>query len=371
MTLDLAGLTGGYGAGAVTRDVTMTVGDGEIVAILGPSGSGKTTLLRMIAGLHVPSAGRVRVGGVDVTDLPAHRRRVGLVPQEGALFPRMSVAENVGYGRGIRRRAIRDPRVVHLLDLVDLAELAQRRPHELSGGQRQRVAVARALAPRPEVLLLDEPFSALDAVLRRSVRDQVADVLRAAAVAAVLITHDRSEAFAVADRVAVFEGGRILQIDSPAALYTRPRSAQVAAATGEVLFLAASARPDGSGLRTAIGDIPLDGGARATRVGLRPDQLRLAAVDGSRPALTVVGRRTVGAQLHLDLRTDGGCALTVTGSVFDDTVAAASVSDRVAVRVLGAPVVVERGGGGPVSATRSQEIPRADGSGEPGAGLSS
>lgn len=344
MTLELDGLTGGYGAEAVTTDVTMTVGGGEIVAILGPSGSGKTTLLRMIAGLHVPSAGRVRVSGLDVTDMPAHRRRVGLVPQEGALFPRMSVAENVGYGRRIRRGATHDPRVAHLLELVGLADLAARRPHELSGGQRQRVAVARALAPGPEVLLLDEPFSALDAVLRRSVRDQVAGVLRAAGVSVVLITHDRAEAFAVADRVAVFEGGRILQLDTPAGLYTRPRSARVAAATGDVLLLAAAARPDGAGVRTAIGDIPLDDCSGVTRVGLRPDQLRLAPVDGSRPALAVVARRAVGGELQIDLRSDSGWALTVTGSVFDDAVPAASASERVAVRVIGVPVVVERAG---------------------------
>ncbi|MCJ1706727.1 ABC transporter ATP-binding protein [Microbacterium sp. VKM Ac-2923] len=260
MTLDLHAVAGGYGSDTVIRGVDLHVPRGEIVSVLGPSGSGKTTLLRMIAGLHPLTSGRIVSGGRDVTDVPAHRRRIGLVAQEGALFPGLSVAANIAYGlRGVRaRRAAEHPEVRRLLALVQVDDLAHRMPHELSGGQRQRVAVARALAPQPTVVLLDEPFNALDAGLRSGVRDGVLSLLRDAGVAAVLITHDRAEAFASGDRVAAFHDGNLAHLGTPAQIYRAPATPTVAALTGEVVRL-----PD-----------VLGGG---DGVGVRPEQLVLDA----------------------------------------------------------------------------------------------
>lgn len=286
MTLDLHDVSGGYGADTVVRGVDLRVRPGEIVSVLGPSGSGKTTLLRMVAGLHPLTSGRIVSGGRDLTDLPAHRRRIGLVAQEGALFPNLSVAANVAYGlRGVRsRRAAEHSGVRRLLALVHLSELAHRMPHELSGGQRQRVAVARALAPEPTVVLLDEPFNALDAGLRAGVREGVLGLLREAGVAGLLITHDRAEAFASGDRVAVFEAGRLAQVDAPATLYRAPATPAVAALTGEVVALPAA-------LGGGEGD------------GVRPEQLVLDP------------RAAVGARVAA-VRDEGARAMTVI--VFDD-----------------------------------------------------
>lgn len=239
MTLQLRAVTGGYAGTDVVRDVDLDVAAGEVLSVLGPSGSGKTTLLRMIAGLHPVTAGRVELGGREVTAVPAHRRRIGLVAQEGALFPRLSVAANIAYGmRGVpARRAAADPEVRRLLALVRLEDLAHRLPHELSGGQRQRVAVARALAPRPGLVLLDEPFSALDAALRADVREGVMAVLRDAGVASVLVTHDRGEALGAGDRVAVFDRGGLGQVGVPGEVYRAPASVRIAQLTGDLVRL--------------------------------------------------------------------------------------------------------------------------------------
>ncbi|MEE2034899.1 ABC transporter ATP-binding protein, partial [Rhodococcus chondri] len=215
-----------YGRNEVVTDVSVAVPRGELLAVLGPSGGGKTTLLRVVAGLHPASAGRVVVDGKPVTDLPPERRGVGLVPQEGALFPHLNVARNIGYGL-VRpsltaRRSRRDERrgrVDELLELVGLSGTGDRKPSQLSGGQQQRVALARALAPRPSVVLLDEPFSALDAGLRSSLRADVRALLREQAVAAVLVTHDQAEALAIADHVAVMLDGRIAQLGTPQEVY--------------------------------------------------------------------------------------------------------------------------------------------------------
>lgn len=291
MTLDLQAVSGGYGSGPVVRGVDLSVGRGEIVSVLGPSGSGKTTLLRLIAGLHPVASGRVVSGGRDLTDVPAHRRRIGLVAQEGALFPGLSVAANVAYGlRGVRaRRAADHPDVRRLLALVHLGDLAHRMPHELSGGQRQRVAVARALAPRPTVVLLDEPFNALDAGLRTGVREGVLTLLREAGVAGLLITHDRAEAFASGDRVAVFTDGRVAQVDTPAALYRAPATRAVAALTGDVIA------------------VPTALGGRAG-VAVRPEQLVLDPTAGVRARVTTT--RDEGARAVITVAfADGGTAV--------------------------------------------------------------
>lgn len=226
----------------VLHDVNLSVTSGEVTAILGASGTGKSTLLRCVAGLLRPDAGEIRIGD-EVVDgsrvhVPAHRRRVGLVPQEGSLFPHLSVADNVGYGLRGRHR---DARIAELLELVGLPGTQRMRPHELSGGMQQRVAVARALAPRPAVLVLDEPFSALDAGLRDDVRGDVLAAVRADGATALLVTHDQEEAFAAADRVAVMMDGTIAQHDVPAVLYARPASLAVARFVGETVLVPAGA----------------------------------------------------------------------------------------------------------------------------------
>ena len=238
MSVQIAGLTLRFDE-PVLCGVDLDVPAGEVSAVLGASGTGKSTLLRCIAGLQRPDSGRITLGDsivdADGVHVPAHKRRVGLVPQEGALFPHLSVAENVGFGLKGRRQS---QRIAQLLDLVGLPGAGGRRPHELSGGMQQRIAVARALAPRPDVIVLDEPFSALDAGLREEVREQVFRAIRADGATAVLVTHDREEAFAVADRVAVMMRGRVVQHDRPEQVYRRPVDLEVAMFVGETARIA-------------------------------------------------------------------------------------------------------------------------------------
>ena len=222
----------------VLNDVNLAVDPGEITAILGASGTGKSTLLRCVAGLLAPDAGEIRLGSLLVDGpgrhIPAQRRMVGLVPQEGALFPHLSVAENVGFGLPKRGR---EARVTELLHLIGLPGTENLRPHQLSGGMQQRVAVARALAPRPAVMVLDEPFSALDTGLREDVRQDVLTAIRADGTTALLVTHDQEEAFSVADRVAVMMAGTIVQHATPSQLYGEPATLAVAQFVGDTVVL--------------------------------------------------------------------------------------------------------------------------------------
>lgn len=216
------------GAQAVLDEVSLAMREGEFLALLGPSGSGKTTLLNVVAGLTRPDAGRLVLDGEDITALPAGRRRFGMVFQSYALFRHMSVADNVAFGLRVLPRAARPSkarrgeRVEELLDLIGMADLGGRYPAQLSGGQRQRVAMARALAIEPRLLLLDEPFSALDAQVRQALRGSVRELQRRVGVAAILVTHDQAEAFAVADRVAVMNEGRIEQMGTRSELTDAP-----------------------------------------------------------------------------------------------------------------------------------------------------
>ncbi|MEE2952763.1 MAG: ATP-binding cassette domain-containing protein [Pseudomonadota bacterium] len=216
------------GKSAVLGDVSLSVEDGEFLALLGPSGSGKTTLLNIISGLTAPDRGKLVLNDEDITSVPAARRRFGMVFQSYALFRHMSVADNIGFGlRVIDRaerpsKADRKARVEELLAMIDMAGLGDRYPAQLSGGQRQRVAMARALAISPRLLLLDEPFSALDALVRRDLRGSVRDLQQRVGVTAILVTHDQAEAFEVADRVAVMRDGAIEQIGTPDELRARP-----------------------------------------------------------------------------------------------------------------------------------------------------
>jgi iron(III) transport system ATP-binding protein len=308
-SLSTTGVTKSFGGPAVLSGVDLDVPEGSFTAILGASGSGKTTLLRIIAGFERPDAGQVRLGAEVVDDaahrfVPCEKRRIGYVPQEGALFPHLSVGRNVAFG--LSRQERRSKRVDELLELVGLAGLARRYPHELSGGQQQRVALARALASEPEVVLLDEPFSSLDASLRASVRADVHGVLRLSGATSILVTHDQDEALSMADQVAILRGGVIAQINSPTALYSSPRDAELAQFLGEANMVEGTVR--GGRVTTALGllDIapgcgngngPGSGSGPGTSAGtsdqrvsvmVRPEQLQLGDVEAS--AITSIVR---------------------------------------------------------------------------------
>lgn len=290
----LCGATKSFGAVQVLRDLDLTIPPGGITVVLGPSGVGKSTILRLLAGFESLDAGTVTLGGGTVdapgTFVPARARRIGYVPQEGTLFPHLDVAENVGFG--VTRRDRRH-RTAELLELVGLAGLGARRPHELSGGQRQRVALARALAIEPHLVLLDEPFSALDAGLRLSLRGEVTALLHRTATTAVLVTHDRDEAFACADQLAVLHHGRIAQAGSPQQLWHRPTDSFVARFLRAGTLLAAHAHGDGSAT-CALGRLRVQSPREPTtgsgQLLVRPDQVTLGSPTGHRaadaPALT-------------------------------------------------------------------------------------
>lgn len=282
-----------YGDAPVLDGVDLLVEEGSVVAVLGASGSGKTTLLRVIAGFEGLESGVLRLGGEVVDDgrrsLPPERRHTGYVPQEAALFPHMRVAANVafGMGRGAGRRAVGE-----LLDMVGLAGLERRYPHELSGGQQQRVALARALAVQPRVVLLDEPFSALDAALRVSLRQEVSAILRDRGITAVLVTHDQDEALSMADQVAVLRHGRVVANGRPEDLYRRPADPELAGFLGEANLL--DGQFDSGTFSTVLGRlVPMvgvvdgwTGDHRQATVLVRPEQLELRS---RRDAPTVGG----------------------------------------------------------------------------------
>jgi iron(III) transport system ATP-binding protein len=277
--IDLRGAAKRFGDTAVLTDVDLAVPVGSITAVLGASGSGKTTLLRLIAGFEQLDSGTLRIGDQLLDDgrrtvSPQHRG-VGYVPQEGALFPHLTVTANVAFGVSRNDRG----RVDELLKLIGLNGLAKRYPHQLSGGQQQRVAVARALAVRPHVVLLDEPFSALDAPLRTELRRDVARLLTETGTTTVLVTHDQDEALALADQVALLADGRVIAAASPRELYRDPPDASAAASIGEVNILAAHTHAEHA--RCALGVIPIRAEGSPTvdgpsRLLLRPEQLVIA-----------------------------------------------------------------------------------------------
>ncbi len=232
--ISLRGLRKTFGDVTAVDGVDLDLAEGEFFSMLGPSGSGKTTVLRMIAGFETPTAGQVLLGGIDVTGQPPYARDVNTVFQDYALFPHMSVLENVEYGLRVKRvdRRTRRPRALEALETVRLQGFSDRRPHQLSGGQRQRVALARALVNRPKVLLLDEPLGALDLKLRREMQIELKALQRDVGITFVFVTHDQEEALTMSDRIAVFNGGRIEQLAGPAELYEHPATAFVAGFVG-------------------------------------------------------------------------------------------------------------------------------------------
>ncbi len=310
----IAGVSKSYGDHRVLDEVDLTVPDGSIAAVLGASGCGKTTLLRIIAGFVRADAGTVSLGDRVVesaTDAVAPEKRgVGYVPQEGALFPHLDVAGNIQFG--IPRRERTSARLAELLDLAELpAALATRQPYELSGGQQQRVAIARALAPSPRVILLDEPFSSLDAALRISAGKAVTRVLRHAGATALIVTHDQGEALSLADQVAVMRGGVFVQVDTPAGLYERPVDAQTAEFVGGASMIAA--RVTAGVARCSLGEIPVESPDGAVRLLIRPEQVLLVGADSAAVKATVAEVGFYGAQVVVSLELADGTTVTARG----------------------------------------------------------
>jgi iron(III) transport system ATP-binding protein len=308
----LRGISKSFGAVRAVREVNLEIEPGELVAVLGPSGCGKTTLLRTIAGFEQPDAGCVVVAEEVVAGpgrfVPPEKRRIGMVFQDYALFPHLTVEANVSFGLATRPRDERDALTRRTLELVGLQHKAARHPHELSGGERQRVALARALAPEPALVLLDEPFSSLDASLRAGLRREVELILRDAEATALLVTHDQEEALSLADRVAVMREGRIVQVGAPEEVYTRPASRWAAQFVGEVNVLSGVAR--GSGVETELGVFDLRGPASGSvHVAVRPEQLELRADHEGNAE--VIAREFRGHDVLYRLRHEGGRTLLV------------------------------------------------------------
>ena len=334
----------GQGAAAVSAldDVSLQIRKGEFFTLLGPSGCGKTTLLRLIAGFELPSAGRILLAGADVTDLPPNRRPVNTVFQSYALFPHLSVAENVGFGLKMQGRPKAEvaARTAEMLALVRMEALASRRTAQLSGGQQQRVALARALAPQPKVLLLDEPLSALDLKLRKEMQQELKRLQRETGITFVFVTHDQEEALTMSDRIGVMSAGRLQQVAAPREIYTAPVNRFVAAFIGETNFLPATTAPGGAQL--ASGEIvPAEG--RGSLLTIRPEQLRL--VDprsaGSLQA-RVENLIYMGTDVQAELLTDAGHKLVARLQLPPEGIAPVAIGERTGVAfVPGAARLIE------------------------------
>ena len=280
--LSLSAIAKRFGQNTVVHGFDLAVERGEFISLLGPSGCGKTTVLRMIAGFETPSAGTIMIDGRDVTYKRPAERNVGMVFQAYALFPNMNVADNIAFGMKVAKRpkAEIDQRVAEMLELISLPDLAARYPYQLSGGQQQRVALARALAVKPQVLLLDEPLSALDAKIRVSLREEIRALQRELGITTIFVTHDQEEALSMSDRVVVMHQGRVEQIGTPHAIYNTPKTRFVASFVGTLNMLNAEIKDAATGLIAVEGQVlrlanGLDGTGGATHctVALRPEAL--------------------------------------------------------------------------------------------------
>ncbi|MCX8476322.1 MAG: sulfate/molybdate ABC transporter ATP-binding protein [Sphingomonas sp.] len=293
MSIGLDRITKTFGDYPAIRDISLEAEPGEFLALLGPSGSGKTTLLRIMAGLEFPEEGRVSFEGEDITALSIAKRRVGFVFQHYALFKHMTVAANIGFGLSVRKRRDRPSRaaikarVQELLDLVQLGELGQRYPAQLSGGQRQRVALARALAVEPRLLLLDEPFGALDALVRKELRRWLRELHDRVGLTSIFVTHDQEEALELADRVVVMNQGKIEQIATPHEIYHNPANAFVFAFVGEANCVPVTVTDGRAAYLAHVLDLPLPAGAAGPgKLYFRPHEAELA--EGGAPGLPAV-----------------------------------------------------------------------------------
>lgn len=351
-SIEVRGVTKEFGRGPdalrVLDDVSVSIAEREFFTLLGPSGCGKTTLLRLIAGFEEATAGEIRIAGTPVNHLPPFKRRVNTVFQSYALFPHLTVAENVGFGletQQIAKAEIRR-RVDDALNQVQMAHLAGRKPHQLSGGQQQRVALARALAPRPDVLLLDEPLSALDLKLRKEMQIELKRVQHEAGITFVFVTHDQEEALTLSDRIAVMQGGKILQVGTPLEIYERPQHRFVADFIGDINFVTGSVAIGDGGKTKVVTDgghirFDTDGlraGERVT-LAIRPERARLCTpssgnghLNGEVAQVVYTGTATVyqvrlgGGQIFVLRQTNtegGGSALPVGSRVGIDCPAGA------------------------------------------------
>ena len=311
-------------APAVDR-VSLELGEGEMMALLGPSGCGKTTTLRMIGGFEDPDEGIVTLRGRDVTHLPPEARGIGFVFQDYALFPHLNVVDNVRFGLRHMERPRQYERVAEMLALVGLTGMERRKPYELSGGQQQRVALARTLAVAPALVLMDEPFSNLDAAMRVETRQEVRKLLKAAGSAAILVTHDQEEAMAIADRIALMEQGRVVQIGTPDEIYRNPVSAFAASFIGRSNILNGTA--SGMEVVTEFGRLPLSRAANgAVALSVRPEQIMLDP-DPNGPA-SVVGREFRGHDQLYWVQDGTRCLVVISGAG-----ATLDVGARVRVRI--------------------------------------
>ncbi|MEY8198958.1 MAG: ABC transporter ATP-binding protein [Colwellia sp.] len=311
-----------YGDYRAIKDISFDIQDNEFFTLLGPSGCGKTTLLRMIAGFEIPSGGVIKLHGTDIQSLPAHQRRVNTVFQNYALFPHMNLAQNIGFGLQMLKWSEEKiaARVDEMLELVHMRPFASRMPSALSGGQQQRIALARALAPQPEVLLLDEPLSALDLKLRQSMRDELQQLQRDTGITFIFVTHDQEEALAMSDRICVLAEGTIQQLSSPNEIYENPSNKFVADFIGETNFMPVTINCDDGETATITNplgielNVPNNGysqGQEAT-MSLRPEKISI-----NTPGLEVnlqgkiVHRTYMGGYTHYKVRTSNATELRV------------------------------------------------------------
>ena len=311
--LEIEHLKKSYGPQQVVQNVDLYIQRGEFVSFLGPSGCGKTTTLRMVAGFEIPSEGTIRINDRDVTYLHPSQRNVGMVFQSYALFPNMTVAQNIGFGLKIAKRPTAEitPRVEEMLRLIKLPALAGRYPYQLSGGQQQRVALARALAIKPQVLLLDEPLSALDAKIRISLREEIKAVQRALGITTIYVTHDQEEALSMSDRIVVMSDGRIEQIGTPFEIYNYPRTRFVASFVGTLNMLrgkiidpaAGRLEIDGQQVSSARGVADAEPGAIRS-VALRPEAISMqdAGPDKNRLSGTIEEVSFLGSVVRIRVR---------------------------------------------------------------------
>jgi putative spermidine/putrescine transport system ATP-binding protein len=352
--LTLTGIQKRFGLATAVQDFNLSAQKGEFVSFLGPSGCGKTTTLRMIAGFEQPTAGTITVDGTDITHRPPNRRNIGMVFQSYALFPNMTVADNVGFGLRVRKRPKPEiqKRVAELLDLIHLPDKATRYPWQLSGGQQQRVALARALAIEPQVLLLDEPLSALDAKIRVILRNEIRAIQRELGITTVYVTHDQEEALSLSDRIVVMSEGRVEQIGTPFEVYNFPATSFVASFVGTLSLMNAVVvggsegriAVDGQEIRTA-GPIAGAREGASVPIALRPEMLSMGEGGGAdRLHGTIVDVTFLGSIVRIRVRLSGG-ATVVSVDTFNDPNLKVPVHDEAvtvsfppeAVHVLEAP----------------------------------
>jgi len=338
VAVELTDLRRSYGGVAALDGLTLHIEPGEFIALLGPSGCGKTTALRCLAGLEDPDSGTIEVGGRDVTAIPTNRRDMGMVFQAYSLFPHMTARQNVEFGLELRKqdKAARRERAAAMLDLVGLSAHADKFAHQMSGGQQQRVALARALAIEPQVLLLDEPLSALDAKVRTQLRDEIRRIQLDVGTTTLFVTHDQEEALAVADRVGVMRAGNLEQIAAPEELYTKPANAFVADFVGLTNRLTGTANgTHASVLGAPVALLPGSATSGSVEVLVRPEAIDIAPDPAGNA--TVVSASFLGAHAKVIATTDDGQRVAV--QVDSDAVTSYRPGDRVRVRPQGDPAL--------------------------------